>query len=61
MAGTIPARVLGVDYPPGNGPAADRRLSGDQGRPIRAATKESGMGGEDGKWGMPRYTQIKTA
>jgi lactaldehyde dehydrogenase/glycolaldehyde dehydrogenase len=23
--------------------------------------KESGMGGEDGKWGMLRYTQIKTA
>ena len=22
--------------------------------------KESGMGGEDGKWGMLRYTQIKT-
>ena len=23
--------------------------------------KESGIGGEDGKWGLMRYTQIKTA
>jgi lactaldehyde dehydrogenase / glycolaldehyde dehydrogenase len=23
--------------------------------------KESGIGGEDGKWGLTRYTQIKTA
>jgi lactaldehyde dehydrogenase/glycolaldehyde dehydrogenase len=23
--------------------------------------KESGIGGEDGKWGLLRYTQVKTA
>jgi len=26
-----------------------------------AGDRESGIGGEDGKWGLLRYTQVKTA
>jgi lactaldehyde dehydrogenase/glycolaldehyde dehydrogenase len=27
---------------------------------VLTISKESGIGGEDGKWGLMRYTQIKT-
>jgi lactaldehyde dehydrogenase/glycolaldehyde dehydrogenase len=37
------------------------RTSGESVHAHHAGYKESGMGGEDGKWGMLRYTQIKTA
>jgi lactaldehyde dehydrogenase/glycolaldehyde dehydrogenase len=37
------------------------RTSGESLHAHHAGYKESGMGGEDGKWGMLRYTQIKTA
>jgi lactaldehyde dehydrogenase/glycolaldehyde dehydrogenase len=37
------------------------RTNGESIRAHHAGYKESGMGGEDGKWGMLRYTQIKTA
>jgi lactaldehyde dehydrogenase/glycolaldehyde dehydrogenase len=37
------------------------RTHGESVHAHHAGYKESGMGGEDGKWGMLRYTQIKTA
>ena len=37
------------------------RTNGESVHAHHAGFKESGMGGEDGKWGMLRYTQIKTA
>jgi acyl-CoA reductase-like NAD-dependent aldehyde dehydrogenase len=37
------------------------RTSGESVHAHHAGYKESGVGGEDGKWGMLRYTQIKTA
>jgi lactaldehyde dehydrogenase/glycolaldehyde dehydrogenase len=37
------------------------RTNGETVHAHHAGYKESGMGGEDGKWGMLRYTQIKTA
>ncbi|HWL45244.1 MAG TPA: aldehyde dehydrogenase family protein [Ilumatobacter sp.] len=36
------------------------RTLGESVHAHHAGWKESGMGGEDGKWGMLRYTQIKT-
>lgn len=37
------------------------RTLGESVHAHHAGYKESGIGGEDGKWGMLRYTQIKTA
>jgi len=37
------------------------RTLGESVHAHHAGWKESGMGGEDGKWGVLRYTQIKTA
>jgi lactaldehyde dehydrogenase/glycolaldehyde dehydrogenase len=37
------------------------RTHGESVHAHHAGYKESGMGGEDGRWGMLRYTQIKTA
>jgi lactaldehyde dehydrogenase/glycolaldehyde dehydrogenase len=37
------------------------RTNGESVHAHHAGYKDSGMGGEDGKWGMLRYTQIKTA
>ncbi len=37
------------------------RTNGESVHAHHAGFKESGIGGEDGKWGMLRYTQIKTA
>jgi lactaldehyde dehydrogenase / glycolaldehyde dehydrogenase len=37
------------------------RTHGESVHAHHAGYKESGMGGEDGKWGLLRYTQIKTA
>jgi lactaldehyde dehydrogenase/glycolaldehyde dehydrogenase len=37
------------------------RTHGESIHAHHAGYKESGMGGEDGKWGVLRYTQIKTA
>jgi lactaldehyde dehydrogenase / glycolaldehyde dehydrogenase len=37
------------------------RTNGESVHAHHAGYKESGWGGEDGKWGMLRYTQIKTA
>jgi lactaldehyde dehydrogenase/glycolaldehyde dehydrogenase len=37
------------------------RTSGESVQAHHAGFKESGIGGEDGKWGFLRYTQIKTA
>jgi lactaldehyde dehydrogenase/glycolaldehyde dehydrogenase len=37
------------------------RTNGESVHAHHTGYKESGMGGEDGKWGMLRYTQIKTA
>jgi lactaldehyde dehydrogenase/glycolaldehyde dehydrogenase len=37
------------------------RTLGESVHAHHAGYKESGLGGEDGKWGMLRYTQVKTA
>jgi lactaldehyde dehydrogenase/glycolaldehyde dehydrogenase len=37
------------------------RTLGESIHAHHAGYKESGMGGEDGKWGLLRYTQVKTA
>jgi lactaldehyde dehydrogenase/glycolaldehyde dehydrogenase len=37
------------------------RTHGESVHAHHAGYKESGMGGEDGRWGMLRYTQVKTA
>ena len=37
------------------------RTNGESIHAHHAGYKESGIGGEDGKWGLLRYTQIKTA
>jgi lactaldehyde dehydrogenase/glycolaldehyde dehydrogenase len=37
------------------------RTLGESVHAHHAGFKESGIGGEDGKWGLLRYTQIKTA
>jgi lactaldehyde dehydrogenase/glycolaldehyde dehydrogenase len=37
------------------------RTLGESVHAHHAGFKESGIGGEDGKWGVLRYTQIKTA
>ena len=37
------------------------RTLGESVHAHHAGYKESGLGGEDGKWGLLRYTQIKTA
>jgi lactaldehyde dehydrogenase/glycolaldehyde dehydrogenase len=37
------------------------RTHGESVHAHHAGYKESGIGGEDGKWGLLRYTQIKTA
>jgi lactaldehyde dehydrogenase/glycolaldehyde dehydrogenase len=37
------------------------RTLGESIHAHHAGYKESGMGGEDGKWGLLRYTQLKTA
>jgi lactaldehyde dehydrogenase/glycolaldehyde dehydrogenase len=37
------------------------RSLGESVHAHHAGFKESGLGGEDGKWGLMRYTQIKTA
>jgi lactaldehyde dehydrogenase/glycolaldehyde dehydrogenase len=37
------------------------RTLGESVHAHHAGYKESGIGGEDGKWGMLRYTQVKTA
>ena len=37
------------------------RTLGESVHAHHAGMKESGIGGEDGKWGLLRYTQIKTA
>jgi lactaldehyde dehydrogenase / glycolaldehyde dehydrogenase len=37
------------------------RTLGESIHAHHAGFKESGIGGEDGKWGLLRYTQIKTA
>jgi lactaldehyde dehydrogenase/glycolaldehyde dehydrogenase len=36
------------------------RALGESVHAHHAGYKESGIGGEDGKWGLMRYTQIKT-
>ena len=37
------------------------RTLGESIHAHHAGHKESGIGGEDGKWGLLRYTQVKTA
>jgi lactaldehyde dehydrogenase/glycolaldehyde dehydrogenase len=37
------------------------RTLGESIHAHHAGYKESGIGGEDGKWGLLRYTQVKTA
>ena len=37
------------------------RTLGESVHAHHAGFRESGIGGEDGKWGLLRYTQIKTA
>jgi lactaldehyde dehydrogenase/glycolaldehyde dehydrogenase len=37
------------------------RTNGESVHAHHSGFKESGIGGEDGKWGLARYTQIKTA
>jgi lactaldehyde dehydrogenase/glycolaldehyde dehydrogenase len=37
------------------------RTLGESVHAHHAGYKESGLGGEDGKWGMLRFTQVKTA
>jgi lactaldehyde dehydrogenase/glycolaldehyde dehydrogenase len=37
------------------------RTLGESIHAHHAGYRESGIGGEDGKWGLLRYTQVKTA
>jgi len=55
--GTVMRTVADLDF----GEIYINRTSGESVHAHHAGYKESGLGGEDGKWGMLRYTQIKTA
>jgi lactaldehyde dehydrogenase/glycolaldehyde dehydrogenase len=55
--GTVMRTVDELDF----GEIYVNRTNGESIHAHHTGYKESGMGGEDGKWGMLRYTQIKTA
>jgi lactaldehyde dehydrogenase/glycolaldehyde dehydrogenase len=55
--GTVMRTVDELDF----GEIYINRTHGESVHAHHAGYKESGMGGEDGRWGMLRYTQIKTA
>lgn len=55
--GTVMRTVNDLDF----GEIYINRTLGESIHAHHAGYKESGMGGEDGRWGLLRYTQIKTA
>ncbi|MFD0743518.1 aldehyde dehydrogenase family protein [Phytohabitans flavus] len=55
--GTVMRTVDDLDF----GEIYINRTLGESVHAHHAGFKESGIGGEDGKWGLLRYTQIKTA
>jgi lactaldehyde dehydrogenase/glycolaldehyde dehydrogenase len=55
--GTVMRTVNDLDF----GEIYINRTLGESIHAHHAGYKESGMGGEDGKWGLLRYTQVKTA
>lgn len=55
--GTVMRSVAELEF----GEIYVNRTLGESVHAHHAGFKESGLGGEDGKWGLLRYTQIKTA
>lgn len=55
--GTVMRTVNDLDF----GEIYINRTLGESIHAHHAGYKESGIGGEDGKWGLLRYTQVKTA
>jgi lactaldehyde dehydrogenase/glycolaldehyde dehydrogenase len=55
--GTVMRAVEELDF----GEIYINRTLGESIHAHHSGYKESGIGGEDGKWGLMRYTQIKTA
>jgi lactaldehyde dehydrogenase/glycolaldehyde dehydrogenase len=55
--GTVMKTVNDLDF----GEIYINRTLGESIHAHHAGYKESGIGGEDGKWGLLRYTQVKTA
>lgn len=55
--GTVMRTVSDLDF----GEIYVNRTLGESIHAHHAGYKESGIGGEDGKWGLLRYTQVKTA
>ena len=55
--GTVMRTVNELDF----GEIYINRTLGESIHAHHAGYKESGIGGEDGKWGLLRYTQVKTA
>jgi lactaldehyde dehydrogenase/glycolaldehyde dehydrogenase len=55
--GTVMQTVNDLDF----GEIYINRTLGESIHAHHAGYKESGIGGEDGKWGLLRYTQVKTA
>ena len=55
--GTVMTTVNDLDF----GEIYINRTLGESIHAHHAGYKESGIGGEDGKWGLLRYTQVKTA
>jgi lactaldehyde dehydrogenase/glycolaldehyde dehydrogenase len=55
--GTVMRTVEELDF----GEIYVNRTLGESIHAHHSGYKESGIGGEDGKWGLTRYTQIKTA
>ena len=55
--GTVMKTVNDLDF----GEIYVNRTLGESIHAHHAGYKESGIGGEDGKWGLLRYTQVKTA